>query len=126
MPCSEPASRQNGRASTPLQAPLCAGAEDSELDAYKERLGSARSIPEQCFGGSHLCLAHGPSGVRLAFTALDALQAWRDDDRPPVQVGAAQDWLRSRQKDVESSGAVTLEYDWSVAPASLSASAPYH
>lgn len=30
----------------------------------------------------------------------------------PLQVGAAQDWLRSRQKDVETSGAVTLEYDW--------------
>ena len=96
----------------PLASRCRAGAEDAELDTYKERIGSAKSIPEQCFGGSHLRLTHAPSGVCLAFTALDALQAWWADDRPPVQVGAAQDWLRSRQKDVETSGAVTLEYDW--------------
>jgi hypothetical protein len=29
-----------------------------------------------------------------------------------VQVGAAQEWKKSRQRDVEASGAITLEYDW--------------
>ena len=87
-------------------------AEDSELDAYKEGLGGARAIPEQCFGDSYLRLTHAASGTRLEFTALDALRAWRAEERPPVQVGAAQEWKRSRQKDVEASGAITLEYDW--------------
>ena len=90
--------------------------EDSELDAYKEGLDSAKSIPEQCFGDSYLRLAHARSGLRLDFTALDALRAWRAEDRPPVQVGAAQDWMKSRQRDVEASGAITLEYDWCALP----------
>lgn len=32
----------------------------------------------------------------------------------PVQVGAAEDWLRSRQQDVQAHAAQTLKYDWSV------------
>ena len=87
-------------------------AEDSELDAYKEGLGGARAIPEQCFGDSYLRLTHATSGTCLEFTALAALRAWRAEERPPVQVGAAEEWMRSRQKDVEASGAITLEYDW--------------
>jgi len=75
-------------------------------------LDNAKNVPEQLFGESFLRLSHAASGVSLEFTALNALKAWRKDDRPPVRVGAAEDWLKSRQKDVEASGAVSFEYDW--------------
>lgn len=93
---------------------ICYGfcAEDAELDAYKAHLDGAKNVPEQLFGDSFLRLSHEASGVCLEFTALDALHTWRKDDRPPVRVGAAQDWLKARQKDVEASGAVSFEYDW--------------
>ncbi|BDA47484.1 TIP41-like protein [Coccomyxa sp. Obi] len=85
---------------------------DAELDAYKATLDNAKNLPEQLFGDSFLRLSHAASGVCLEFKALDALHAWRKDDRPPVRVGTAQDWMKARQKDVEASGAVTFEYDW--------------
>ena len=89
---------------------LCA--EDADLDAYKTTLDNAKNLPEQLFGDSFLRLSHAASGLCLEFKALDALHAWRKDDRPPVRVGTAQDWMKARQKDVEASGAVTFEYDW--------------
>ncbi|EIE23570.1 TIP41-domain-containing protein [Coccomyxa subellipsoidea C-169] len=97
----------NRRTSGTLDEP-----EDAELDAYKAELDNAKNVPEQLFGDSFLRLSHTDSGVCLEFTALDALHTWRKDDRPPVRVGAAEDWLKSRQKDVEASGAVSFEYDW--------------
>lgn len=104
--------QRSGVVNSPTRHHACCCAEDAELDSYKAQLENAKNVPEQLFGDSFLRLSHAASGVCLEFTALDALQAWRKDDRPPVRVGAAEDWLKSRQKDVEASGAVSFEYDW--------------
>ncbi|CAK0787812.1 hypothetical protein CVIRNUC_011034 [Coccomyxa viridis] len=85
---------------------------DAELDIVKERLSGAKNLPEQLFGNSFLRLSHVESGLMLSFTALGALQAWHADDRPPVRVDAADAWMRSRERDVQASGALSLDYDW--------------
>lgn len=92
------------------------GTGDADMEAIKQK-SSAKKLPEQLFGDSLLCLSHEETGVSLSFTALDALQAWRADDRKPVRVEVADEWMRSRERDVQASGAVSLDYDW-WAPAS--------
>ena len=37
---------------------------------------------------------------------------WKRDALPPTRVEKADGWLESRRADVESSGAVALDYDW--------------
>ena len=37
---------------------------------------------------------------------------WKQDALPPTRVEKADGWLESRRADVESSGAVALDYDW--------------
>ena len=93
---------------------------DAELETVKERLSGAKNLPEQLFGNSLLRLSHAESGLTLSFTALGALQAWQADDRPPVRVDVADAWMRSRERDVQASGAVSLDYDWCAAPSFLS------
>ena len=88
---------------------------EAELETIKERLSGATNLPEQLFGNSLLRLSHARSGLKLSFTALGALQAWSADDRPPVRVDAADAWMRSRERDVQASGAVSLDYDWCAA-----------
>lgn len=87
-------------------------AEATQLDIYREQLDNAKNVPEQLHGDSYLRLTHVQSGLCLEFTALDALQAWRSEDRPPLRLGVAEQWLKSRQKDVQTSGAVRYDYDW--------------
>ena len=94
---------------------------DAELEIVKERLSGAKNLPEQLFGNSFLRLSHVESGLLLSFTALGALQAWHADDRPPVRVDAADAWMRSRERDVQASGALSLDYDWCAAASLLSA-----
>ena len=94
---------------------------DAELETVKERLSGAKNLPEQLFGTSLLRLSHVESGLTLSFTALGALQAWQADDRPPVRVDVADAWMRSRERDVQASGAVSLDYDWCAASPLLSA-----
>ena len=81
------------------------------MDALKEKL-RAPNLPEQLFGDSILRLSHEETGVSLAFTAQDALQAWIAEDRQPVRVDVAEEWMKSRERDVQLSGAVSLDYEW--------------
>ncbi|KAL4446807.1 hypothetical protein ABPG77_008051 [Micractinium sp. CCAP 211/92] len=84
---------------------------DAELEALKAELGTL-AAPEQFYGENYLRLTHEASGTCISFTALDALKGWLFDKSEPVQVGAAEDWLRSRQQDVQAHAAQTLKYDW--------------
>ncbi len=81
------------------------------MDRIRHNL-NAPSLPEQLFGDSLLRLSHLESGITLGFTAQDALKAWKADERPPVRVEMADEWLKSRERDVQASGAITLDYDW--------------
>lgn len=47
-----------------------------------------------------------------SFTALDALKGWLADKSAAVHVGESEEWLRSRQADVQAHAAQTLDYDW--------------
>ncbi len=84
---------------------------DADMDAVKDKL-RAPNLPEQLFGDSLLRLSHEETGVFLSFTAQDALQAWVAEDRQPVRVALAEEWMRSRERDVQLSGAVSLDYEW--------------
>ena len=81
------------------------------MERIRQKL-HAPNLPEQLFGDSMLRLSHLESGMTLAFTAQDALKAWTADDRPPVRVDMADEWMKSRERDVQASGAITLDYDW--------------
>ena len=87
------------------------------MDAVRERL-KAPNLPEQLFGDSLLRLSHEDTGVSLSFSAQDALQAWVAEDRQPVRVDVAEEWMRSRERDVQLSGAVSMDYDWCSLPLS--------
>ena len=93
------------------QATYCYSPGDADMDALKEKL-KAPNLPEQLFGDSLLRLSHEETGVSLSFSAQDALQAWVAEDRQPVRVDVAEEWMKSRERDVRLSGAVSLDYDW--------------
>ena len=82
------------------------------MDACKATLGNVLSVPEQLYGAAFLQLSHQELGVTLEFTARDALWQWRQDGAPAVRVGVADAWMSSRQREVASSGAVAMQYDW--------------
>ncbi|KAL4434081.1 hypothetical protein ABPG75_000522 [Micractinium tetrahymenae] len=84
---------------------------DAQLEGIKAELGTL-AAPEQFYGENYLRLTHEASGTCISFTALDALKGWLSDKSEPVRVEAAADWLRSRQQDVQTHAAQTLEYDW--------------
>lgn len=84
---------------------------DADMESIKQKL-KAPNLPEQLFGDSILRLSHEDTGVSLSFTAQDALQAWVAEDRQPVRVDAAEEWMKSRERDVQLSGAISLDYDW--------------
>ncbi|KAK9836974.1 hypothetical protein WJX81_003867 [Elliptochloris bilobata] len=101
--------RLHGWTISSRKAPI---SKDAELDGLRQELQHTLSVPEQLFGNSYLRLTHEASGVTVDFSALDALRQWKADALPPTRVEKAQGWLHARRADVESSGAVALDYDW--------------
>ncbi|KAI5661159.1 hypothetical protein M9H77_20482 [Catharanthus roseus] len=60
------------------------------------------------FGESSLVLKHLNSGLTIHFNAFDALQGWKQERLPPVEVPAATRW-KFRSKPSEQ---VILDYDY--------------
>lgn len=82
------------------------------LEEYSDKLGGVLTLPEILFGNSSLQLRHNASGVTLNFTALEALQQWKQDNLPPLKVAVAKEWQAARQQEIEKQQAVVLDYDW--------------
>ena len=85
---------------------------DAAVEAASRALGGVLTLPEILFGDSGLTLTHLPSGVELSFRALDALEAWRREDLPPLRVTAAQQWQAARREEIARQQAAVIEYDW--------------
>ena len=74
------------------RAPILKNSDNSASDystgAWKRELSmttvAGQSLPGATFGGNALELLHEASGVRISFTALEALRAWRLLDHEPI------------------------------------------
>lgn len=58
---------------------------------WEQRLGTSH-LPEMVFGDNSLCLLHEKSGFKIHFNAFDALEGWKRESLPPVEVPAAAKW----------------------------------
>eukprot|EP00252_Welwitschia_mirabilis_P018188 TRINITY_DN40443_c0_g1_i1.p1 TRINITY_DN40443_c0_g1~~TRINITY_DN40443_c0_g1_i1.p1 ORF type:complete len:308 (-),score=61.92 TRINITY_DN40443_c0_g1_i1:223-1146(-) len=65
-------------------------------------------LPEMVFGDSSLELVHEDSEIKIHFNAFDALQEWKKESLPPVEVPAAAKW-KFRSKPSQQ---VILDYDY--------------
>ncbi|XP_041013801.1 TIP41-like protein isoform X2 [Juglans microcarpa x Juglans regia] len=65
-------------------------------------------LPEMVFGESSLVLKHVNSGIKIHFNAFDALNGWKQEALPPVEVPAAAKW-KFRSKPLQQ---VILDYDY--------------
>lgn len=74
---------------------------------WEKNLGSAH-LPEMVFGESSLELVHEETGIKIHFNAFDALQGWKQEALPPVEVPAAAKW-KFRSKPSQQ---VILDYDY--------------
>lgn len=76
-------------------------------EEWEQKLGTCH-LPEMIFGDSFLVLNHVNSGTKIYFGAFDALQGWKEEGLPPVEVPAAAKW-KFRSKPSEQ---VILDYDY--------------
>lgn len=74
---------------------------------WEKNLGSTH-LPEMVFGESSLELVHEETGIKIHFNAFDALQGWKQEALPPVEVPAAAKW-KFRSKPSQQ---VILDYDY--------------
>ena len=81
----------------------------SERYAWKRELScfQGQDLPEALFGGSSLEIFHQASGLRLSFSALEALRSWASMDTPPVKVRHA--WSPTGP---QARAARALEFDY--------------
>lgn len=82
------------------------------MQEFASQVGTSHRLPEQLFGNNALILENEASRLSLSFSALDALRIWHRDNLPPLEVRHAQNWQRTRQKDMEIQNVVTFKYDW--------------
>ncbi|GLT47349.1 hypothetical protein SLA2020_210520 [Shorea laevis] len=79
----------------------------SSLQQWEEKLQTSH-LPEMIFGESCLVLKHIRSGTKIHFNAFDALDGWKKEGLPPVEVPAAAKW-KFRSKPSQQ---VILDYDY--------------
>ncbi|CAA7404229.1 unnamed protein product [Spirodela intermedia] len=79
----------------------------AEREEWEQRLGTSH-LPEMVFGENSLCLLHEKSGFKIHFNAFDALEGWKRESLPPVEVPAAAKW-KFRCKPSQQ---VILDYDY--------------
>ncbi|XP_077224942.1 TIP41-like family protein [Tasmannia lanceolata] len=77
------------------------------VQEWEDKLGSSH-LPEMVFGESSLLLLHVDSGIKIHFNAFDALNGWKQEALPPVEVPAAAKW-KFRSKPFQQ---VILDYDY--------------
>lgn len=65
------------------------------LRRWEEKLDTSH-LPEMVFGKSCFSLLHETTGTRLYFDAFDALEGWKQEALPPVEVPAAEKWKSRR------------------------------
>ncbi|KAF5466392.1 hypothetical protein F2P56_016318 [Juglans regia] len=65
-------------------------------------------LQEMVFGESSLVLKHVNSGIKIHFNAFDALNGWKQEALPPIEVPAAVKW-KFRSKTLQK---VILDYDY--------------
>ncbi|CAG9462936.1 unnamed protein product [Pedinophyceae sp. YPF-701] len=85
---------------------------DKALHELSDRLSHPPKLPEILFGGSYLSLVHEPTETSFQFRAAEALQGWREENLPPVQVPAAQEWQHHREQEIAAQHPVRMKYDW--------------
>uniref|UniRef100_A0A7N0UGF1 TIP41-like protein n=1 Tax=Kalanchoe fedtschenkoi TaxID=63787 RepID=A0A7N0UGF1_KALFE len=78
-----------------------------EAKEWEQKLKTSH-LPEMVFGESVLTLKHLESGVKIHFNAMDALDGWKLEALPPVEVPAAAKW-KFRSKPVKE---IILDYDY--------------
>ncbi len=81
------------------------------IDAMEARLRIP--VPEMIFGDNLVAVEHVPSGWRVAFTAVDALDLVDKTDRNMLRVAYAGDWSRSRERTSAGISEVVRPFDWS-------------
>lgn len=84
-------------------------ASDSTCERVRSSL-DARNIPEQMYSSNVLALEHHASGTKLSFSAMGALEQWKQDKQPPVQLRISEAWRRAREDDIKN--VKQVEYDW--------------
>lgn len=56
---------------------------------YRAALGGILTLPEMLFCYSQVEISHPATGLVFHFNAFDALQAWKEENLPPLQVNVA-------------------------------------
>ncbi|KAG7976634.1 hypothetical protein I3843_06G160100 [Carya illinoinensis] len=79
----------------------------SEHQLWEQKLQTSH-LPEMVFGESSLVLKHVNGGIKIHFNAFDALNGWKQEALPPVEVPAAAKW-KFRSKPLQQ---VILDYDY--------------
>ncbi|XP_058070032.1 TIP41-like protein isoform X5 [Magnolia sinica] len=79
----------------------------SAVHLWEQNIGTSH-LPEMVFGESSLLLSHADSGIKIHFSAFDALKGWKHERLPPVEVPAAAKW-KFRSKPFQQ---VILDYDY--------------
>ncbi|KAF5444330.1 hypothetical protein F2P56_036816 [Juglans regia] len=79
----------------------------SDHQLWEQKLQTSH-LPEMVFGESSLVLKHVKSGIKIHFNAFDALNGWKQEALPPVEVPAAAKW-KFRSKPLQQ---VILDYDY--------------
>ena len=88
------------------------GAEDADFDEFCGRVGGAKNLPEQLFGGNTMEVQHKESGLSLRLDALGALRQWHADNLEPFQLKHAQQWRKARAASFETNEIANVVYDW--------------
>ena len=90
----------------------------NELFGLKRELGAyqGQSLPEALYGHNSLDMVHEASGIRISFSALEALRAWASLDHPAVRVAHAWEDTATRQHQIATTSPsmrfVRYDYDY--------------
>ncbi|EEH49229.2 uncharacterized protein PADG_05308 [Paracoccidioides brasiliensis Pb18] len=81
------------------------------IDEMTTKLGIAP--PEMIFGDNHITIEHQPSGWKLDFNALDALDRVDKTGETMLKVAYSKEWQQSRENTHQGIKEVVKPFDWS-------------